>query len=240
MWFGSVNYIGSEPWEGKIGTLSGQLDISVPVDRDLPWYNKPFQRFRLERRVPYKNGLINGTLANLDQDGHETYIQQYRDGKEHGIYCCLNSDGSFSHLFSYRNGVLDGPCISCWTNGLLSFTDIYSNGEANGLTRYWSSTGELKQEGVYAHHQPIGKHTFWLHHNGAKSHEILYSTNGVPTQTTVWAADGSCIGTGTYKDGHEWDGYFAMTGKGSMWLDYYSAGKCVRSQIQWLKDDTQH
>ena len=127
----------SKPWESKISNLSGQLDIYVPVYADLPWYRKPFQSFRLERRIPYKNGLIHGSVIDLDQDGRETSIQQYRDGKEHGIYCFFNSDGSFSHLVSYRNGVMDGPRISCWTNGILSSTDIYSRDERNGLARDW-------------------------------------------------------------------------------------------------------
>lgn len=240
MWFALGSNSESDPWERKISTSSGQLDVSVPVYADLPWYRKPFQSFRPERRVPYRNGLIHGTVIYLDQDGRETSIQQYRDGKEHGIYCFFHSDGSFSHLISFRNGVYDGPRISCWTNGLLSATDIYSKGEKNGLSRDWSPTGELEQEGVYANYKPIGKHTFWFHHNGAKSHEIQYSTNGIPTQTTIWAADGSCIGTGTYKEGEEWDGYFAVIGKGSVSLDYYSEGKCLKYDLEWLKENAKH
>jgi len=135
---------------------------------------------------------------------------------------------------------MDGPRISCWTNGLLSSTDIYSNDKKNGLSRDWSLTGELREEGVFANYQPIGKHTFWFHHNGAKSHEIQYSTNGIPTQTTIWAADGTRIGTGTYKEGKEWDGYFSGMGKGGIFLDYYNGGKCLKHAIDWLEENARH
>jgi hypothetical protein len=224
-----------DPWQEKISNLSGQLDIYIPIDTDLPWYKKPFQIFRLQKRVPYRNGLIHGSVIYLGENGQETSIQQYRDGKEHGIYCFFNSDGSFSHLISFRNGVMDGPRISCWTNGILSGTDIYSNDAKNGLSRNWSSTGALIEEGVFANYKPIGKHTFWLHENGAKSYEIQYSTNGIPTEATVWAADGKCIGTGTYKEGEMWDGYFVVISKGGSSLDYFSGGKCLKYDRDWLK-----
>ena len=223
-----------KPWEGKLSNSSGLLAIYVPVDSDVPWYRKPFQNFRLLRRVPYRNGLISGSVIDLDQDGDETSIHQYRNGKENGIYCFLQADGSFSHLISYRNGMMDGPRIDCWTNGLLAYTDIFSNDVKTGLEREWSRTGVLTHEGEFAAYQPIGKHTYWFHHNGAKSHEILFSTNGVPIQTTIWASDGSCIGTGTYKDGEPWDGCFVIPGKRHASLEYYSNGTEVNYDNDWL------
>lgn len=101
IWFAQGGYSWSDrlekkPWESKISSLSGQLDIYVPDDAELPWYKKPFQGFRLERRVPYRNGLVHGSVIHLDQNGRETSIQQYRDDKENGIYCFFNSDGSFA------------------------------------------------------------------------------------------------------------------------------------------------
>lgn len=135
---------------------------------------------------------------------------------------------------------MDGPRISCWSNGLLSATDIYSKGKRTGLSRDWSPTGGLKEEGAFANYTPTGKHTFWFHHNGAKSHEVQYSTNGIPTQTTVWAADGGCIGTGTYKEGTKWDGYFPVIGKGSISLDHYSGGIRLKYDLEWLKENSKH
>jgi len=76
MWFAKGSASSSEPWKSKISTLSGLLEISVTVDADLPWYKKPFQRFQLMRRVPYRNGLIHGTVVYLNLDGDETSIQQ--------------------------------------------------------------------------------------------------------------------------------------------------------------------
>jgi antitoxin component YwqK of YwqJK toxin-antitoxin module len=237
IWFSQGAYASQDAWERRIAGLSGQLEISVPVRDQLPWYRKPPQSYRLERRVPYRNGLIHGSVIHCDPEGHETSIQQYRDGKQDGIYCFFNADGSFSHFTSFKNGVMDGPCISCWTNGLLCAADLYSKGQRNGLARQWSRTAQLREEGSFAAYKPTGKHTFWFHHNGAKSHEIQYSEEGVPIDTTIWAADGICIGTGTYKDGRAWDGYIATTGKGSIYLGYFSGGQCLKHHLEWLKEN---
>ena len=56
-------------------------------------------------------------------------------------------------------------------------------------------------------------------------------------QTTIWAADGKCIGTGTYKEGREWDGYFVEIGKMHISLGFFSEGKCVKYDREWLKED---
>jgi len=93
---------------------------------------------------------------------------------------------------------------------------------------------------VFADYKPIGKHIFWFHHNGAKSHEIQYSTNGIPIQTIVWAADGSYVGTGTYKEGQEWDGYFVLEGKGDISLGSFSEGKFMKRDLEWLDDNAKH
>jgi hypothetical protein len=238
IWLAPLTVHPSAPWANRTANLSGQIEVSVPVSADLPWYKLPFQRFRPIKRIPLKNGLAHGSVITLDQDGHETSMQQYRDGKEHGIYCFFRADGSFSHLSSYKDGVLDGPRISCWTNGLISGTDIYVKGVKNGLSRTWDRAGRLIDEGNYNSYEPTGTHSFWLHHNGAKSHEIVYSTDGVPEATTIWAADGSQIGTGTYKEGKMWDGYFAHIFKGYIELDYYSDGKRLKSNLEWLKKTT--
>ncbi|HEY1170133.1 MAG TPA: hypothetical protein VGH19_02080 [Verrucomicrobiae bacterium] len=238
IWLTPLTVYPSEPWANRTANLSGQIEVSVPVSAELPWYKLPFQSFRPIKRIPLKNGLPHGSVISLDETGHEFSIQQYREGKEHGIYCFFKVDGSFSHLTSSRDGVMDGPRISCWTNGLLSGADIFSKGKKTGLSRTWDRTGKLIDEGTFDGYQPIGTHTFWLHHNKAKSHEILYTTNGVPEVTTIWASDGSQIGTGTYKEGKMWDGHFAHIFKGYVELDYYSEGKRLKSNLEWLSKST--
>lgn len=237
IWHALGNSCQAEAWAGKISGLSGQLEVSIPLRPDLPWYKKPFQPFRVLRRIPYQNGRIHGSVIHFSTDGRETAIEQYQHGQEHGIHSYFKEDSSFSHLLSYRNGMLDGPCISRWTNGVVSNIDMFSMGKKTGLSLDWWPTGELKREGVFDKYKPIGRHSFWFHSNRAKSHEIQYSADGIPTQTTVWSADGRCIGTGTYKDGHEWDGYFAVQTKGDVFLGRFSAGQRVEYEPKWLKDN---
>lgn len=239
IWLAPLSPIPTEPWGNKLSNLSGQVEVSIPVSTDLPWYRLPFQKFHPSKRIPFRHGLIHGSVISFDQQGNEVSIKQYRDGQEHGIYSWFNADGSFSHLTSSRKGKLDGPRISCWTNGLLSATDVYTNGEKNGLARHWNRMGRLLDEGTFTGYQPTGIHSFWLHQNGAKSHETQYSTNGIAMATTVWAADGSRIGTSTYKDGRMWDGYFVHTFKGYISLDQYSEGKRLKSDLDWLKETSE-
>lgn len=246
IWFAAGSPIPSEPWASKIASLSGLLEVSVPVSADLPWHKKPFQSFRPIKRIPFKNGHIHGSVISLNEDGSEFSIQQYRDGKEHGIYSIFNPDGRFSHLVSSMNGVADGPRISCWTNGLLSEVVLFSQDKRNGPNRKWSETGRLIEEGSFTNDQATGRFTYWWHKNGAKSHETQISTNGFPSETKIWAADGKLIGTGTYKEDHVWDhrysrpwnGYFVENFKGYISLEYYSEGKCLDSNVPWLEKTT--
>jgi antitoxin component YwqK of YwqJK toxin-antitoxin module len=239
IWFPMGGYGTPDPWERKISGLSGELDVFVPVIADLPWHRKLFQSFRLEKHVPYWKGLIHGSVIGFDEEGHERSIQQYREGKQHGMDCFFNPDGTFSHFISFKDGVPDGPSISCWPNGILRDADSCSNGR-NGPARTWWPTGGPQRDMFFAHDKPIGKHTFWLHSNGAKSHEIEYSAAGVPTNTTLWASDGRCIGTGTYKNGQPWEGYFALIGKEHPFLGHYSGGERSDNNVEWLKPDTRN
>ncbi|HEY1174490.1 MAG TPA: hypothetical protein VGH19_24205 [Verrucomicrobiae bacterium] len=244
IWFATVSPLSSEPWNSKISTLSGLLEISVPVSDNLPWYQKPFQSFRPIKRIPYRDGLIHGSVILLNEASHETHIQQYRGGKEHGIDCLLNPDGSLSHLVSSKNGMLDGPRIDCWTNGLLSEVEHFSSNKRNGFLRKWSETGRLIEEAISSDY----RHSWWLHHNGAKSNEIKFSTNGTPSETMIWAADGKLIGKGTYKEDQVWDhrysrpwnGYFVDWGKLGInpQLEYYKEGVRTEHTVEWLEKST--
>ncbi|KAB2659770.1 MAG: hypothetical protein DVB31_15345 [Verrucomicrobia bacterium] len=229
---------GSDDWEKKISNLSGQLETSVPLVDDLPWYKKAFQSFRIEKRVPYKNGFVHGMVVHLGPDGHETHIEQFRDGQPDGLACWFGPDGGIGHLYMQRNGRREGPSLSFWTNGLLSSAKIYANGLQSGLSRRWWATGDPEEEGSYSESMRIGKHTFWLHRNHAKSHEIVYSTNEIPESATVWAADGKLMGVGIYRDGREWDGLFPANFKGPVFLLRSSAGTWQTNHYKWLEGDS--
>lgn len=78
-----------------------ELRFYASLDYDTRYDSK---RERLAEILPYRDGLVHGTMVRYAQGGWVRAFQEYRNGEPHGDFRRYNHDGMLIGFQEYRNG----------------------------------------------------------------------------------------------------------------------------------------
>lgn len=168
---------------------------------------------RKRKRIPIKDGQVNGTVTEWAMNGQKVseldYIKGRPDGQEKQWY----DSGKKKLEVTYANGVVNGTATEWYENGQKKSEGQfnngketgthtwwynngtkdqvipYQNGTANGLVKQWHFNGQLKTEGHFKNGKENGGFREW-HHNGVLEMTGHY-VNGVKNDTfKIYAKNG--------------------------------------------------
>jgi len=93
------------------------------------------------KRLPIKNGRVNGTLIAYYQTGERSAEVEFLDGLEHGAGRFYTRQGKLSREMAYRNGKLHGETRFYGEKGNVLSRCTYIEGRRDGIEIVWSKDG---------------------------------------------------------------------------------------------------
>lgn len=161
--------------EGKPKQIFGQYLIYgegnfVDSKRDGKWElylieDKSFKNI-LQRKVNYKNGLMEGEFTHFYPSGKVGIEGAYRNGKWDGLIKSYYKEGKSYSLRHYAKGLLMGKSTYFYPNGQIRLEQEFVNDSLNGSSKFFYENGKIqeslhykkgKEDGIYKYYYPNGQ-----------------------------------------------------------------------------------
>ncbi|MBK8846177.1 MAG: toxin-antitoxin system YwqK family antitoxin [Bacteroidetes bacterium] len=105
-------------------------------------WKKYYTNGPLNRLEEYSDGVLNGTVVELNRGGTIDLDENYVDGKLHGLRVKYHY-GMQSVIEHYKSGLLHGEKIMYYENSQKQEEGVYNNGKREGETKWYNQDGKL-------------------------------------------------------------------------------------------------
>lgn len=146
-------------------------------------YDRPYSKWiyfyednKIEGYENFKNGVLDGEVANFDKNGDKTISA------------------------TYKNGLLNGE-IYIFENSNLKVGTTFSNGKLNGNIKIFSRSGKTIVDGTYKENSREGKWKF-LYQSGEVKTVVSYVNGKKNGKTFIYDKGGSLIEELEFKNGY--------------------------------------
>ena len=100
----------------------------------------------LSGKVPFKDGLMEGTSKLFYSNGKMASVATFKKGKIEGVQKDYYESGIRKREISYKKGVPDGISKTYHKNGKVNVEATYKNGVQVGIQKDYYQNGKLKIE----------------------------------------------------------------------------------------------
>ena len=97
----------------------------------------------LEGKIPFKNGVIEGSSKLYYPSGKLASVATFKNGKVEGVQKDYYEDGKLKLEALYKNGNREGITKSYYQNGKIQLEAYFKNGVLDGPVKKYDETGKL-------------------------------------------------------------------------------------------------
>ena len=97
----------------------------------------------LEGKIPFKNGVIEGSSKLYYPSGKLASVATFKNGKVEGVQKDYYEDGKLKLEALYKNGNREGITKSYYQNGKIQLEAYFKNGVLDGSVKKYDETGKL-------------------------------------------------------------------------------------------------
>lgn len=103
----------------------------------------------LEGKIPFKNGVIEGSSKLYYPSGKLASVATFKNGKVEGIQKDYYENGKIKREISHKNGVVDGIAKVYYPTGKLMSEESYKNDQLDGIVKRYDENGKLIEQETY-------------------------------------------------------------------------------------------
>ncbi len=109
-------------------------------------FHAVWPKYYEQARIPWDNGVIQGTKKTFFEDGTLKSETPYAKGLPHGISKSFSKKGTVTRKCSLKQGVRDGKLTDYWPQtGKKRREIMYDMGKVEGVTREYHPNGQLRR-----------------------------------------------------------------------------------------------
>ncbi|WP_338996634.1 toxin-antitoxin system YwqK family antitoxin [Fusobacterium animalis] len=103
----------------------------------------------LEGKIPFKNGVIEGSSKLYYPSGKLASVATFKNGKVEGLQRDYYENGKIKREISHKNGVVDGIAKVYYPTGKLMSEESYKNDQLDGIVKRYDENGKLIEQETY-------------------------------------------------------------------------------------------
>ena len=103
----------------------------------------------LEGKIPFKNGVIEGSSKLYYPSGKLASVATFKNGKVEGLQKDYYENGKIKREISHKNGVVDGIAKVYYPTGKLMSEESYKNDQLDGIVKRYDENGKLIEQETY-------------------------------------------------------------------------------------------
>ena len=103
----------------------------------------------LEGKIPFKNGVIEGSSKLYYPSGKLASVATFKNGKVEGIQKDYYKNGKLQVELPFKNGVVDGIAKVYYPTGKLMSEESYKNDQLDGIVKRYDENGKLIEQETY-------------------------------------------------------------------------------------------
>ena len=110
----------------------------------------------LEGKIPFKNGVIEGSSKLYYPSGKLASVATFKNGKVEGIQKDYYENGKIKREISHKNGLVDGVSKLYYPNGKVQNEITHKKGIPDGVSKTYYENGKLLAEVTYKNGIEVG------------------------------------------------------------------------------------
>ena len=103
----------------------------------------------LEGKIPFKNGVIEGSSKLYYPSGKLASVATFKNGKVEGVQKDYYENGKIKREISHKNGLVDGVSKLYYPNGKVQNEESYKNNQLDGTVKRYDENGKLIEQETY-------------------------------------------------------------------------------------------
>ena len=103
----------------------------------------------LEGKIPFKNGVIEGSSKLYYPSGKLASVATFKNGKVEGLQKDYYENGKLKVELPFKNGVVDGIAKVYYPTGKLMSEESYKNDQLDGIVKRYDENGKLIEQETY-------------------------------------------------------------------------------------------
>ena len=103
----------------------------------------------LEGKIPFKNGVIEGSSKLYYPSGKLASVATFKNGKVEGLQRDYYENGKLKVELPFKNGVVDGIAKVYYPTGKLMSEESYKNDQLDGIVKRYDENGKLIEQETY-------------------------------------------------------------------------------------------
>ena len=103
----------------------------------------------LEGKIPFKNGVIEGSSKLYYPSGKLASVATFKNGKVEGVQKDYYENGKLKVELPFKNGVVDGIAKVYYPTGKLMSEESYKNDQLDGIVKRYDENGKLIEQETY-------------------------------------------------------------------------------------------
>ena len=103
----------------------------------------------LEGKIPFKNGVIEGSSKLYYPSGKLASVATFKNGKVEWVQKDYYENGKLKVELPFKNGVVDGIAKVYYPTGKLMSEESYKNDQLDGIVKRYDENGKLIEQETY-------------------------------------------------------------------------------------------
>ena len=109
----------------------------------------------LEGKIPFKNGVIEGSSKLYYPSGKLASVATFKNGKVEGIQKDYYENGKIKREISHKNGVVDGVSKLYYPNGKVQNESTHKKGVPDGVSKTYDENGKVIDQATFKDGQEV-------------------------------------------------------------------------------------
>ena len=103
----------------------------------------------LEGKIPFKNGVIEGSSKLYYPSGKLASVATFKNGKVEGVQKDYYENGKLKVELPFKNGIIEGIAKVYYPNGKIMSEESYKNNQLDGIVKRYDESGKITSEEFY-------------------------------------------------------------------------------------------
>ena len=115
----------------------------------------------LEGKIPFKNGVIEGSSKLYYPSGKLASVATFKNGKVEGVQKDYYENGNLKRELPHKNGIINGIVKEYYPNGKLKIESNQKNGLPDGVSKFYDENGKVIDQATFKNGQEVDN--YYLH-----------------------------------------------------------------------------
>lgn len=103
----------------------------------------------LEGKIPFKNGVIEGSSKLYYPSGKLASVATFKNGKVEGVQKDYYENGNLKREIPHKNGIINGVVKEYYPNGKLKVESNQKNGLPDGVSIFYDENGKVIDQATF-------------------------------------------------------------------------------------------